>query len=178
MIDTHISETREILGRLDERNLVKVVNIRAIDLSSDLPMVIDGMQDFISRMDYHEFLPDTYEDLVEALTRLINLDCTEFLVAECNGYIVGGIGMIYAPCMWNFKVSIAEELFWWVSKDAPSSTALRLLRRVSSNAVAKGCKFVVFKSLTSSPETLDKVYRRMGLRPVETSYMGITPSWP
>ncbi|KKK46687.1 hypothetical protein LCGC14_3162760, partial [marine sediment metagenome] len=141
-----------------------MINIRAVDLSSDLPMVIDGMQDFISRMDYHEFLPDTYEDLVEALTRLVNLDCTEILVAEYEGRIVGGIGMVYAPCMWNFKVSIAEELFWWVSKDAPSSTALRLLRRVSSNSVAKGCKFIVFKSLSSSPETLDKVYRRMGLR--------------
>ena len=154
-----------------------MINIRAVDLSSDLPMVIDGMKDFISRMDYHEFLPDTDEDLVEGLTRLINLDCTEILVAEYDGYIVGGIGMIYAPCMWNLKTSIAEELFWWVSKDAPSSTALRLLRHVSSNAVAKGCKFVVFKSLSSSPETLDKVYRKMGLRPVETSYMGVTSLW-
>ncbi len=159
------------------RESLEMINIRAVDLSSDLPMVIDGMQDFISRMDYHEFLPDTDGDLVEGLTRLVNLDCTEILVAEYNECIVGGVGMVYAPCMWNFKVSIAEELFWWVSKDAPSSTALRLLRRVSSNAVAKGCKFVVFKSLSSSPETLDKVYRRMGLRPVETSYMGITPSW-
>ena len=149
-----------------------MINIRAIDLSSDLSMVIGGMQDFISRMDYHEFLPDTYGDLVEGLTRLVKLDCTEILVAEYEGYIVGGIGMVYAPCMWNLKVSTAEELFWWVSKDAPLSTALRLLRHVSSNAAAKGCKFVVFKSLTSSPETLDKVYRRMGLRPIETSYMG------
>ncbi len=141
-------------------------------------MVIDGMQDFISRMDYYEFLPDTYEDLVEGLTRLVNLDCTEILVAEYDGYIVGGIGMIYAPCMWNLKVSTAEELFWWVSKDAPLFTALRLLRHVSSSAVAKGCKFVVFKSLSSSPKTLDKVYRKMGLRPVETSYMGTIPLWP
>ena len=86
--------------------------------------------------------------------------------------------MVYAPCMWNLKVSTAEELFWWVSKDAPLSTALRLLRHVSSSAVAKGCEFVVFKSLSSSPKTLDKVYRKMGLRPVETSYMGAIPLWP
>ncbi len=154
-----------------------MINIREVDLNSDLPMVIVGMKDFISRMDYHEFLPDTDEDLVEALTRLVDLDCVEILVAEHNGNIVGGIGMIYAPCMWNLSVSTAEELFWWVSKDAPLSTALRLLRYVNSNAVAKGCKFVVFKSLSSSPETLDKVYRRMGLKPVEISYMGVTPSW-
>lgn len=151
-----------------------MINIRKVDLSSDLPMVIDGMQDFISRMDYHEFLPDTYEDLVEALTRLVNLDCVDILVVEYEGTIVGGIGMIYSPCMWNLNVSTAEELFWWVSKNAPFSTALRLLRRVRADAVAKGCKFVVFKSLTSSPKTLDKVYRRMGLKPIETSYMGIS----
>ena len=150
-----------------------MINIREINLNSDLTMVIEGMKDFISRMDYHEFLPDTDEDLVKALTRLVDLDCVEILVAEYDGNIVGGIGMIYAPCMWNLNVSTADELFWWVSEDAPFSTALRLLRRVRSDAVDKGCKFVVFKSLTSSPETLDKVYRRMGLRPVETSYMGV-----
>ncbi len=155
-----------------------MINIRAVDLSSDLPMVIDGMRDFIARMDYHEFLPDTYEDLIEGLTRLVNLDPIEILVAEYEGSIVGGIGMIYSPCIWNLKVSIAEELFWWVSKDAPLSTALRLLRHVNSKEAARGCKFMVFKSLTSSPETLDKVYRRMGLRPTETSYMGVIPSWP
>ena len=136
-------------------------------------MVIDGMKDFVSRMDYHEFLPDTYEEVVEGLIRLVNLDPIEIWVAEYDGYIVGGIGMVYAPCIWNLKISIAEELFWWVSKDAPLSTALRLLRHVNSKKAARGCKFMVFKSLTSSPETLDKVYRRMGLRPTETSYMGI-----
>ena len=150
-----------------------MINIRAIDLSSDLPMVINGMRDFISRMDYHEFLPDTYEDLVESLTRLISLDCTEILVAEHDGDIVGGIGMVYAPCMWNLKVFTAEELFWWVSKDAPLSTALRLLRHVNSNAVTRGCKLISFKSLSSSPGTLDKVYRQMGLIPIETTYMGV-----
>ena len=150
-----------------------MINIREVDLNSDLPMVIEGMKDFISRMDYHEFLPDTYEDLVEALTRLVNLECTEILVVEYEGNIVGGIGMVYTPSMWNLEVSTAEEFFWWVSKDAPLSTALRLLRRVRSNAVAKGCKFITFSSLTSSPETLDKVYRRMGLRPTHTTYMGV-----
>ncbi len=154
-----------------------MINIRVIDLSSDLPMVIDGMKDFVSRMDYHEFLPETYEEVVEGLIRLVNLDPIEIWVAEYEGYIVGGIGMIYSPCIWNLKISIAEELFWWVSKDAPLSTALRLLRHVNSKEAARGCKFMVFKSLTSSPETLDKVYRRMGLRPTETSYMGVVPLW-
>ncbi len=150
-----------------------MINIRAVDLSSDLPMVIDGMRDFISRMDYHEFLPDTYEDLVEAFTRLVDLDCTEILVAEYDGCIVGGIGMAYVPCLWNRRISNAENLIWWVAKDAPPSTALRLLRRARANAVARGCKFIVFKSLTSSAKSMDKVFRRMELRPIETSYMGV-----
>ena len=153
-------------------NIMSSINIRAVELSSDLPMVIDGMQDFISRMDYHEFLPDTYGDLVEGLTQLMDLGCTEIIVAEYKGYIVGGIGMMYAAGIWNLKVSTAEELFLWVAKDAPWVAVLRLLRHVKSTAVSKGCKFLVLKSLTSSPETLDKVYRRMGLRPIETTYMG------
>lgn len=149
------------------------IKIRMLDLRDDLDQVIPSMRDFVTRMDYHDFLPETDEELVEALTRLVILDVTDAFVAEHNNTIVGGIGMIYAPNMWNLKALTAEELFWWVAKDAPKTTALRMLRYVRELAKSKGCQFITFKSLTSSPASIDKAYKQMGLRPIETTYMGV-----
>ncbi len=146
--------------------------IRHVDLNQDLDQVRNGILDFIARMDYHDFLPETSHGIVAGLERLLNLPEVEILVAEHNGRLVGGIGMIYAPCLWNLGLLNAEELFWWVSEDAPSSTALRLLRSVQAEAKKRGCKMISMKSLTSSPETIDKVYRKMGLRPVDKTYIG------
>lgn len=148
------------------------MRIRPVDLSTDLPNVLEGIQDFISRMDYHDFLPDSEQELIAALQRLLNLGCVDVLVAEHKGKIVGGIGLLYAPCTWNSAITNMDELFWWVSSDAPAATGLRLIRYARQMAQQKGCHFMTFKSLTSSPKTLDKVYRRMGLRPIEVTYMG------
>lgn len=149
------------------------MRIRNIDLEKDLEDILKGMKDFISRMDYTEFIPVDERHLIEALKRLLYSGVVRITVAEDEEKgIVGGIGMLYAPCMWNQEAIIGEEIFWWVSEEAPKSVALRLLRSAKEQSVSVGCKFVSFKSLTSSPEGVDRIYRKMGLRPLETSYMG------
>ena len=149
------------------------MKIRPIDIERDLEQTLAGMKDFISRMDYREFLPINNDSLISSLRRLLDLQVVTIMVADHEEKgIVGGIGMLYSPCVWNQDIIVGEELFWWVSKEAPKTTALRLLREVRLQARAIGCEFVTFKSLTSSPKGVDKLYRKMGLRPIETSYMG------
>lgn len=146
--------------------------LRFLTLPDDTPMLLFGIRDFVSRMDYHDFLPTTDDKLVEAVQRLLDLGVVDVLVVEHDEVIVGVIGMIYAPCIWNVEVMLAEELFFWVAPEAPVTTALRLIRGARSRAQECGCSHVVFKSLTSSPAKLDRVYRAMKLRPTEISYMG------
>lgn len=147
------------------------MEIRQVDLEQDLVPVLAGMHDFIERMEFHDFLPEEDEELILALDRLIELGA-EVLVAEDNGWLVGGIGIFYAPCIWNSKLLIGEELFWWSHEKAPKTTALRLIRAALDSASKRGCKIFNFKSLPTSPPAIDKVYRRLGMKPVETVYMG------
>lgn len=149
------------------------MKIRNIELPQDEEQVLLGMRDFISRMDYTEFLPEDDQELLNSLNRMLSLDCVSVYVVEDGSSIVGGIGMVYAPSLWDFNAINAEELFWWSSPTAPPTATLRLLRHVVVEAKKKGCKLFTFKALTTSPASIDKVYRRMGLVPIETAYMGV-----
>lgn len=146
------------------------ITIRPADLEADALAIMDGARDFISRMEYRDFLP-AQADLAAAIGRILTLDQVETLVAEHDGGIVGGIGMLYAPHIWNPGLLVGDELFWWTAPDAPRTTALRLLRAARESARERGA-LLTFKKLTSSPDGVDRVYRRMGLRPAETVYMG------
>lgn len=141
-------------------------------MPADIPMLLLGIRDFVSRMDYHDFLPSSEEELIGAVERLLGLDPVEIRVVEHDDIIVGGIGMLYAPSIWNSDALTAEELFFWVSPDAPSTTALRLIRDARVRARQQGCVILTFRSLASSPDKLAKFYRKIGLQPVETVYMG------
>ena len=149
------------------------VMVRRFDLGKDLTKCIPGIRDFVRRMDYAAFLPEKDQEIVAGFVSIMKLDLSDAFIAECDGKVVGGIGFIYAPNMWNPKSKAAEEIFWWVDEDAPNGTALKLLRYAELEAKERGCTLIVFKRLTSSPASIDKVYTKMGLRPVETAYMGV-----
>ena len=146
--------------------------IRIADMEKDALAIMEGAKDFISRMDYTECLPKTDKKLCEAISRIITMEQVEVIVAEYENNIVGAIGMLYSPMMWNPEITGGEEIFWWTAKDAPITTALRLLKFVQNKAKKTGLKFLTFKKLTSSPENVKKVYARMGLTEIETSFMG------
>jgi hypothetical protein len=148
------------------------VDVRLANWSKDKQMIMEGAKDFISRMDFKEFLPDSETELSDAVSRVMSYDFVEVTVAEHEGKIVGGIGMSYIPNLWNPKSVMAEELFWWASKGAPKTTSLRLLRFIYDRATSVGAKFLSFKRLTSSPDGVSGVYKRMGLRELETTFIG------
>jgi hypothetical protein len=137
----------------------------------DTPAIIEGAKDFISRMDYTDFLPETEEGLVAAIGRILSIPGIEVTLAEHEGRVVGGLGMFYGPHIWNPNVISAEEIFLWAANDAPKSAALRLIRAVVADIKARNA-LPTFKKLTSSPKRLESVYHRLGLRPVETAFMG------
>jgi len=144
--------------------------IRTADMEKDALAIVDGAKDFFSRMEYTEFLPETDEKLIEAIARVMSFPGIEVIVAEHEGSVVGGLGMMYGPHLWNPNIEAGDEIFFWTSRSAPKTTALRLLREVKARA---GDRIVTFKALMTSPKKVCQVYERMGLRPVESSYMGV-----
>lgn len=147
------------------------MNIRPADLESDWPDMMRGARDFVSRLAHPEVIPTDDERLSEALRTLLGLPGVEVTVAEHEGRVVGGIGMIYAPFHWNPEILWAEELFWWTDRNAPPTAAMRLFREACRVGRERGA-WANFKRLMESPEGVDSVYRRSGFEPIEVSYMG------
>jgi len=146
--------------------------IRKADIERDALAIMDGARDFVSRMDNTDFMPETDDAFIEAIGRVLSWENVEVTVAEHDGRIVGGLGMVIGPHLWNPALTCADELFFWASKDAPKATALRLIKAVKGEMSGR-VRMVTFKRLKSSPAKLHDVYRAMGLREVETAYSGV-----
>lgn len=150
--------------------------IRLADVRNESEQIIVGVRDFISRMDFTDYIPEDREWFEKYIIEVLSSDTIEVVVAEDNGIIVAGLGMAYGPMLWNPGLVQAEELFWWAAEDAPPTAALRVLRNIMDrvkDGSNSGRTFVSFKRLTSSPEGVGRVYEKMGLREVETNYVGV-----
>lgn len=147
------------------------VTVRRADLEDDALAIMDGARDFISRMDYSELLPETDDEIIAQVGHLVSVPGVEILVAEDEGEVVGGIGMLYSPFLWNSRLCSAEQLFVWTADHAPPVALFKLLRAVQRRMTEHGVEVANFKAKVSHP-TFDKVLLRMGLRPVETVYIG------
>ena len=145
--------------------------IRLADLEKDALAIVEGAKDFATRTPVNKLLQG--QSYVDAVTRIVTLPDFELIVAEHEGKVVGGIGLFYAPFLWNRDILIAEEHFWWTDKEAPFSTGMKLIKRAMEN-IDKRNAVPMFKSLSTSHKGVDKVYRKHGMEPVETLYMRIT----
>ena len=145
--------------------------IRRAEFPQDRAAIMAGAHDFVRRMAGAELMPTDPVKLAAAVDRVLDLPGVEVYMAD-RGRMVGAIGILYAPYLWNPDLAWADELFFWCAEDAPPATALRLLRHAEAAMRARGVRGRSFASLPSSPETLEDVYSRMGLKPMQVTWAG------
>lgn len=148
---------------------------RLANVETDAPEIMLGVYDFIGRMDFTDCLPEGLEGIEDTVLALVDSDVVEVAVVEDEDKIIAGLGVAYVPFLWNPAVLQADELFWWGSA-TQTTAAMRVLRftleRMRERAGDRQA-MAVFHKLTSSPASVAAIYRRLGLREVQTSYMGI-----
>lgn len=146
--------------------------VRLADLEADAAAIMDGARDFASRIAFRSLLPNDDAAFTEAVARIMALDGLEAIVAEHEGLVVAGIGVLFAPYLWNPAVTVGDELFWWAARDAPygagPKVAEEALRRIEERGAVP-----LFRALQTSPRGVGRFYRRIGLQPVEVSFMRI-----
>ena len=150
--------------------------IRLAEPRKEAAQVLRGVRDFISRMDFVDFLPDSTEDFEDYVIELLASEAVDVIVAEHEGELVAGLGLLYGPLLWNPKVLQVDEVFWWAAPGAPLTAAIRVLKHAMAlvdHLEYDGKKLMSFKSLTSSPASVSALYGRLGMREVETSYMRV-----
>jgi hypothetical protein len=94
------------------------------------------------------------------------------LLAEIDGVVLGGIGYLIGPYLWNRQEKAWEEMFFWAYPEAPYGTALHLLHAAHAEGKTAGAVMFTLHALHNSPKGVDRAYRRLGTQPVQTTYMG------
>lgn len=79
----------------------------------------------------------------------------------------GIIGGVMVPFYWNPAFKMAVELFWWAPKDG---RALRVAFEQWA-AEQEACRIVFSGQVNERQDTIDKIFRRAGYRPVEVGYV-------
>ena len=151
--------------------------IRDADLRADALVIMEGARDCIRRHKEHlgnlnigSLFPDTDEVLVKVMAQIVALPGLEIRIAEHLGKVVGGIGTLYSPYMWNPDLLAADQIFWWAAEDAPFRTARTLLVE-SMNRIEDRNAMPVFRVPNTLPKGIEKLYRRFNMVPTETTYM-------
>lgn len=113
--------------------------------------------------------PDTVRDLAAML-----IDTSVMLVAEAEGAVVGMVGLVVAPFMFNRAKRAAYEVVWWVEPDAQGAGIGRaLLAAIEPACRAAGCDAIQMVHLSTSPPQAAALYERAGFRLSESSYTKI-----
>lgn len=143
--------------------------IRPADFDRDALAIIEGAKDFAQRVSFRSVFR-TGEDFIKDISRIVTLPGLNILLAESRECIVGGIGILFVPYVWNPTRLAAEELFFWTSVNAPFKTA-RLLCDTAMNKIEELKAIPMFRRLHNSPKGITKLYeKRYKLWELETVY--------
>ena len=136
---------------------------------SDLPELHAMAKQFYAETTYQEF-SDYCDKSVDFVARMM-LDDGVFLVAEGQDKLVGMVGLLVAPFMFNHAYKTAHEVLWWVDSDARNSGAgLGLLQAIEPACRGRGVIAIQMGVLSTSPPQAGMLYERMGYSISETSF--------
>lgn len=137
---------------------------------ADAPEIARLGQRFFDQAGWSDCLEYNEADCAASLARMIGADHFVCLVSgePINGMVSG----VFGPAYFNASQVMGEELFWWVSDDAPQMTGIRLLSALEDAARAKGCVAFQMKSLARlGGDRMAKLYERRGYRPSEAAFI-------
>lgn len=102
------------------------------------------------------------------------------LVAESGGEVVGMLGAALSPALWNLRVGIAHECWWYVRPDKRKGVGVALLKAYEQKAAERG---VVLSAMVAEHglrgDAVGRLYRAKDYVPAETVYWHrLTPAAP
>ena len=135
----------------------------------DMPAILSMSAKFYATTSYAEwadFCPASVENVAAMM-----IDTGVMLVAEVDGRVVGMVGLVVVPFMFNNAKTAAYEVVWWVDPEVQGLGAGKaLLSAIDDACKAKGCATVQMVHLRNSPPQAAALYERLGYANTESSY--------
>lgn len=132
----------------------------------DRAEVLELCREFYPHTSYAKWAPFDEESVLEQIDR-----CTKtgiMLVAQIEDKLVGIIGMVAGPFIFNKDLISATELIWWIQPEhRKSGLGIELVKRADILRKLKGWKSFQMIRLEESDPRLDEVYVSLGFSPTE-----------
>ncbi|MCK5019000.1 MAG: GNAT family N-acetyltransferase [Candidatus Peribacteraceae bacterium] len=144
-----------------------MINLRQAT-SKDIPWMLDEGKKFLSLMSETK----NYYNR-DHLSGVLNFILKEGImyVTEDEGKLVGAIGGMIVPNVFNGDIKDLGELFWWVPEDYRNTrSGYLLMREFTKYGENAGVDNVVFSSMEFSPINEDAMTKR-GFKKKETAYV-------
>lgn len=138
---------------------------------ADIPAIAKLGERFHAEAGWSDIFAYSVDDCATSLASFMASAAFICLVADI-GEIVGMTAGAIAPVYFNHSHLSGEELFWWVSDQAPQMTGIRLLEALESAAKSNGCQSWQMKSIDRlGGDRMGKLYQRRGYRAAENSFI-------
>lgn len=135
----------------------------------DSERIIEMCKEFYHTTKYVKFAPydePTIRELTETL-----IACGIVLVADLKGELVGLLGMVIGPYLFNRNLTSAHEVVFWVD---PAAQSLGIGRELNSAATIvckeRGAVIAQMVKLDTSPPLVAQLYESLGYYHSECSY--------
>ena len=136
---------------------------------NDLRRVVEMSERFYATTTYQSFAP--FNPVAVAILTQTLIDRGIMLVAEVDGQVVGMVGLVVVPFMFNSDILGAHEVVWWVEPEFQGSKiGWDLLSAVEPAAKSLGCTIIQMLTLSTSPPLAAEIYRKAGYSHSESSY--------
>jgi predicted N-acetyltransferase YhbS len=93
------------------------------------------------------------------------------LVAEAGGEVVGMLGAVFAPALWNHRIGLAHECWWYVRPDKRKGIGVALLGAYEKRAAERG---IALSAMVAEHglrgDAVGRLYRAKDYVPAETVY--------
>ncbi len=140
-------------------------------VKDDIPSIVDMSKKFYAHTSYctASNIPMNDEDVEILAEHLINSGLMH--VAELDSKVVGMIGLILMPFIFNSNFVHCGEVVWWVEPEAQSAgIGKALLLSIEAPAKAAGAVHIQMIDLISSGSHVAKLYEAFGYQLTERSY--------
>ncbi len=133
----------------------------------DIPTLVAYGEFFWTRTPYvttgMEYNPQAVEDL------LLQMSKDHYIrVAEVDGEVVGFVGILISPLVFNPNYTMATEVFFFVHPESRGTIGTLLMQHAEKDLKDKA-DIITFGEMRSSQD-LDQYYTRKGYVHTETSY--------
>ena len=146
------------------------ITIRKVEIN-DIPKIIVLIDEF-----YQESLKDyglsfSEDTLYETILNFVNNHIA--LLAEKDNEIIGCIGGVVMPSIFDKNQKIAQEAIWYMPKEErKGSSGIRLLHQFEQECLNRGAKFISMIHMSNlMSDELRKFYEKSNYRLLENHYL-------